>query len=215
MKYLLLCFVLLLGGCSYHNFYQTNYQLNKAVSARVGDPLILIEAGISLNEIKETHHKTELIYTGINKNIINIVYNEYKKSGLSDGDLIIVPGKTLYLTFDLNNSNTIRIKDYQIEILKAGNDNIEYKVLTEMLLPVEQPLYEDSIYNYSVSRYEMDVILINNDTLKNVKLSQEDAVYYYFSNGEKVKPVLKSKIREIKDIKSNVWNCSQRIIDNN
>lgn len=64
----------------------------------------------------------EIIYTGISGNEIHFQYREYR------GNTIRWPF-TMNLTFDLEKSSILKIKRYKLQILKASNSGITYKVL--------------------------------------------------------------------------------------
>jgi len=64
----------------------------------------------------------EIIYTGISGNNLHLQYREYR------GNLIRAPF-TLNLIFDLNKSNIIKIKQYEIHIIEANNSQIVYKII--------------------------------------------------------------------------------------
>jgi len=72
--------------------------------------------------LKEKTFSQEIIYTGISGSELHFQYREYK------GSTIRWPF-TMNLVFDLKMSDTIKIKHYKIQILKANNIQIVYKVL--------------------------------------------------------------------------------------
>lgn len=66
----------------------------------------------------------ELIYTGIYQNKLHVMYREYL------GDMIRSPF-TQNLIFDLKQSNTISIDNFKIKIIKANNNELIFKILSD------------------------------------------------------------------------------------
>jgi len=73
-------------------------------------------------EPKKNNFKREFIFNGKTSNNLKFTYREYV-------DDIARPAFTQDLQYDLNESNIIGFKGLRIEIVKATNTNIEYKVL--------------------------------------------------------------------------------------
>jgi len=71
----------------------------------------------------ETNFKQEFIYNGRVNNSLKFIYREFT------GDLAR-QSFSQEIQYDLNQSNTIGFKDLSIEILKATNQQIEYRVIT-------------------------------------------------------------------------------------
>ncbi len=69
--------------------------------------------------------KRELLYTGISKNTITILYREFK-------DNIIRPAFTQEIKYDLNENNIIGYQGSRFEIINANNTGITYKVLKQL-----------------------------------------------------------------------------------
>lgn len=66
----------------------------------------------------------ELVYSGKNGNEIKITYREYTEDGLAK------PAFYQDLTYDLRES-IIRFKKFKLELLKASNEQIEFRVLED------------------------------------------------------------------------------------
>lgn len=68
--------------------------------------------------------KFELIYTGKTNNTISIVYREYVNDFARD---------SFYqnLTYDLNESNLIKFKSIELEVLESSNSELIFKVLKD------------------------------------------------------------------------------------
>lgn len=68
--------------------------------------------------------KFELLYTGKENNIINIVYREYVND---------LARNSFYqnLTYDLSESNIIKFKSIEIEILNSSNSELSFKIIND------------------------------------------------------------------------------------
>lgn len=67
----------------------------------------------------------ELIYTGISKNVISIVYREYSND-------LVRPAFSQELKYDLGEGSIIGYKGSRFEVIKATNTGIIYKVLKHL-----------------------------------------------------------------------------------
>lgn len=67
----------------------------------------------------------ELIYTGVSKNVITIVYREFSND-------LARPAFTQELRYDLAESDIIGYKGARFQVLKATNVGLQYKVLRAM-----------------------------------------------------------------------------------
>ena len=67
----------------------------------------------------------ELIYTGISKNVISIVYREYSND-------LVRPAFSQELKYDLGEGSIIGYKGSRFEVIKATNTGIIYKVLKQL-----------------------------------------------------------------------------------
>jgi hypothetical protein len=100
-------------------FYHTDgmtwltYEFNKPVeftTSEVFDPT-------------KKYFRQELVYNGKSGNSIKFTYREYV-------DNLARPAFTQEAQYDLSESNTIGFKGARIEVIKATNTNIEYKILS-------------------------------------------------------------------------------------
>lgn len=66
----------------------------------------------------------EILYSGINNRAINLTYREYTADDLAK------PAFMQNLTYDTD-AKIIRFKNYQIELLSATNEKIDFRVLAE------------------------------------------------------------------------------------
>ena len=72
---------------------------------------------------KKSTHTYELIYSGKSASTINITYREYSGNLIREAFI-------QNLSYDLNESNVIQFKNTRIQILKATNTDITFKVLS-------------------------------------------------------------------------------------
>ncbi len=73
--------------------------------------------------LKDTFSR-ELIYTGIYQDKLHVMYREYL------GDMIRSPF-TQNLIFDLKQSDTISIDNFKIKIIKANNNELIFKIISD------------------------------------------------------------------------------------
>lgn len=85
--------------------------------------LLISEA--TYTKVGEGYYKQEFIYNGNVSNNIKFIYREYI-------DDTARPAFTQELQYDLNESNIVGFKEMRIEIIKATNTGIEYKVLNHL-----------------------------------------------------------------------------------
>ena len=69
--------------------------------------------------------KQELVYTGVSKNVITIVYREYVND-------FARPAFSTELKYDLAEGDTIGYKGSRFQVLKATNIGVDYKVLKHL-----------------------------------------------------------------------------------
>ena len=154
--FLIAASLLILVSCIprfYH--YQLNYfDLNKKYSIRIGYPITEWEVG-SKSKNRRIGINKELIYTGIENNIIRLVYREY----YIDSDLIygVKTARASFfmnLEYDLNQSKTIVFQDLTIKVLKADNREITFEVIQapKQVFPVEIKNNQDQ----NISNHPMD-----------------------------------------------------------
>lgn len=76
-------------------------------------------------EVSADNQKKELIYTGVSKNIISILYREYQND-------MARPAFSQELKYDLGEGRVIGFKGARFEVLKATNLGITYRVLKHL-----------------------------------------------------------------------------------
>lgn len=142
----------------YRENYSKNYTLGAAAQAPVGNTFLDREGGPEVQyEIwhgifgggwqktdwnkQEGYLREELIYTGKSGSTIHVEYREFRitrgpridyeygqTARLTPSDFLAAPSFYQQLTYDLSDSPTIAFRDVRIDVLKADNEKIEYKV---------------------------------------------------------------------------------------
>ena len=138
-------FAALISGCAstaIENESYLSHEIGKEATARVGTPMLIREEGTIekkrrwvgiLNspdgwetigtKYAEDYARKELIYQGSSGSAINVTYRVFRAG-------IAIPEQQENLTFDLSKSRTIRVKDFNIEVLKADGGEISYIVIS-------------------------------------------------------------------------------------
>lgn len=75
--------------------------------------------------VSEENFRRELIYTGISKNVITIIYREFKND-------MARPAFTQELKYDLSEGRDIGYKGARFQIIGATNTGITYRVLKQL-----------------------------------------------------------------------------------
>ena len=70
-------------------------------------------------------------YIGKSKNTIKLLYREFYSSDTSSDNLSIRPPFTHEITYDLDESNLINLRNIKIQIIEATNQKIKYKVISD------------------------------------------------------------------------------------
>lgn len=91
---------------------------------RPGVPIALASAP-DVIDVAPDNRKKELIYTGVSKNIISILYREYQND-------MARPAFSQELKYDLGEGRTIGFKGARFEVIKATNLGITYRVLKHL-----------------------------------------------------------------------------------
>jgi hypothetical protein len=91
------------------NFFAPNIKIRKFVDEKI-DPSLF---------------KRELVYTGVSKNIITILYREY-----SEG--IARPAFSQELKYDLSEGRIVGFKGARFEVIKATNTGLTYKAISHL-----------------------------------------------------------------------------------
>lgn len=118
---------------TYFKLQPSNVKFNKSI---ITEENFLCDAFINYGGNTCGWINYELIYSGINNVSMNIMYREYSRNDYAK------PAFYQNLTFEPN-AKQIRFKDFIIEIIKATNDKIEYKILSDSLNPTEFSQGED------------------------------------------------------------------------
>jgi hypothetical protein len=97
-------------GVRWHRVQPVAYELHE-----------ITEEGRMLN----TGLRTELVYQGMANNVLNVAYREYV-------DNLIRPGFTQQMQYTLlaNDSTVIRFKNIELEVLRADNNSVEYRIVS-------------------------------------------------------------------------------------
>ena len=91
---------------------------------RPGSPVVLGPAA-DVVEVAPDNRKKELIYTGVSKNIIAVLYREYQND-------MARPAFSQELKYDLGEGRVIGFKGARFEVIKATNLGITYRVLKHL-----------------------------------------------------------------------------------
>jgi hypothetical protein len=85
----------------------------------------VIEAVAPVVELSPDNQKKELIYTGVSKNVVSLLYREYQND-------MARPAFTQELKYDLAEGRVIGFKGARFEVMNATNTGIKYKVLRHL-----------------------------------------------------------------------------------
>ncbi|PKV43633.1 hypothetical protein CLU92_0948 [Janthinobacterium sp. 61] len=86
---------------------------------------IIFEKVSDMVEISPDNQKKELIYTGVSKNVISLVYREYQND-------LARPAFSQDLKYDLGEGRVIGFKGARFEVLKATNLGLTFKTLKHL-----------------------------------------------------------------------------------
>ncbi len=114
-------FILSFSACT--PVVHKNYTIMEIKNATVGSPMISYESKVE--GLYPSGYKWELVYAGIDKNTLQIDYREY---AYSNNSWLIKDGFTQHLKYDIEESNTIVYKNYELEIIEANSSWIKYRV---------------------------------------------------------------------------------------
>ncbi len=136
MKYagfLVLCFFF--SDCGLDNSYYVfrNYEKDLEQTATIGSPMI--DQGLEYrnnvyNRVLE-RAESQLIYSGKAGNVIKIVYREFSND-------MARPAFSQEVQYDLNDTTVIKFKHTTIQVLKATNQEITFRVLDAPSLQYKQ-----------------------------------------------------------------------------
>lgn len=104
----------------------TNYLTLRGIGYKIKD-IEGIEAKetIFTSEDNPSHYSYEFIYNGKSNNTLKFIYREYIKD-------LARPSFTQEIQYNLEESNIIGFKNMRIEVIKASNFEIEYKILNHL-----------------------------------------------------------------------------------
>lgn len=141
--------ILILFGCTIRisDFVLQNYEIAKEDSVFVGEPIITWGSGkiYTPGSTKVLHrvrdlselirfsarvgYARELVYLGTNRSgVLRCMFREYYIDTQSS---ILKPGFSLDLEYDLSESMTIGIQGFEIEIIRADQRMVLYRVVKE------------------------------------------------------------------------------------
>lgn len=134
---------ILLTSCMFNlkPYAYYKFELNKEYSVNVGKVMLEWEQGLKSDVVENAIIKN-LLYGGINNNVIKIIYREYAYDPEISLFKLIREAYSINLEYDLNLSNIISFRDIQIQILKADNNEITFKVLKAPESKTIQPEYK-------------------------------------------------------------------------
>ncbi|GJQ22197.1 MAG: hypothetical protein HBSIN02_25520 [Bacteroidia bacterium] len=117
---------LFFSSCGLQNSYYLyrNYEKDLVQTQTIGSPMIQTTVEFK-NDVYGTilqRSQSELLYSGKSGDVIKIVYREYSND-------IARPAFSQELQYDLKESNVIKFRRTTIEVIKATNQEITYKVL--------------------------------------------------------------------------------------
>ena len=119
--------IILLNSCA-GQYIVEGYEEGIEKTVKVGEVLLFCEEGNRHiawwdrgNTIKE-----ELVYAGIENNVIKI---EYRLYDFQDGSYKIKDGFTQHLSYDMSEEDIITCETHKIKVIKANNSSITFIVL--------------------------------------------------------------------------------------
>jgi len=134
MRYIkILLIFLMITSCipSLYKYSDNLFDIGREYSIKLGYPIVEWEAGYKNDDYTYAIRK-ELIYAGLNRNILKLVYREYFLEKVKDKpykSLLAREPFRINLTYDLNLSKIIAYQDLKIRILSASNEQIKFIVL--------------------------------------------------------------------------------------
>ncbi len=120
--------VILLNSC-YTQFTIKGYEEGIEKTVNYGEALISHVEGKWKNTAEReitSATKEELVYAGIENNVIKIDYRQYY---YQDGSYYIKDGFTQHLSYDISEEDIITCKNYIIQVIKANSSGITFIVL--------------------------------------------------------------------------------------
>ena len=120
--------VILLYSC-FSQFTVKGYEVGVEKTVNVGEALLSYEEGKRHSAAEwdiRSATKEELVYAGIENNVIKIDYRQYY---YQDGSYYIKDGFTQRLSYDISEEDIITYKNYKIQVIKANSSGITFIVL--------------------------------------------------------------------------------------
>ena len=120
--------VILLNSC-FGQYTVKGYEEGIEKTVKVGEVLLSYEEGKRHSAAwwdRRSATKEELVYAGIENNVIKIDYRLYY---FQDGSYYIKDGFTQRLSYDISEEDIITYEKYKIQIIKANSSGITFIVL--------------------------------------------------------------------------------------
>ena len=120
--------IILLNSCA-GQYIVEGYEEGIEKTVKVGEVLLSYEEGKRHSVAwwdRRSAYKEELVYAGIENNVIKIDYRLYY---FQDGSYYIKDGFTQRLSYDISEEDIITYEKYKIQIIKANSSGITFIVL--------------------------------------------------------------------------------------
>ena len=135
MKKYILILSFFFSNCGLDNsyYYMRNFEQDQVLTTNIGDPMITSKLEYKNNVYNRvlSSSQSELIYSGKSGNVIKVVYREFSND-------FARPAFSQELQYDLNETTTIKFKTAVMEIIKASNQEITFKVIQSKLFKLKQ-----------------------------------------------------------------------------
>lgn len=131
LKVLVLFFTIISCIPLLYKYSDNLFDIGKEYSIKLGYPIVEWESGYKNDDYAYAIRK-EIIYAGLDHNILKLVYREYFLEKVKDKpykSLLARDPFRINLTYDLNLSKIIAYQDLKIKILHADNEQIKFIVL--------------------------------------------------------------------------------------
>ena len=145
MKKLLYCLVAvqLVSCTAYIPFSYKGYETGVVYTTSVGSTMLFRESGLkksverkdstadedplTSNTIQQGY-RYELVYAGINHNVIQVLYREYV---VRFRQTFFEPAFSQIFQYDINENKTITFQRYKIEIIDANSEFVKFKLISD------------------------------------------------------------------------------------
>lgn len=153
---ILLTIGLLFSGCmSLQPYVDKGYQLGNPCTVTTGSVMMYYEIGWQYMNVRQDGFRQELIYAGIDHNVVQISYRELF---VSAGSKYARPSYNLELKYDLQPTKIIAFREYKIRIDSADGSKISYTILSQS---------NTSPMNQTYSQSQAETTSSRNDTIQN------------------------------------------------